>query len=304
MRFLVVGAGAVGGYFGGRLLEAGRDVTFLLRPGRAAQLAGTGLVIRSAHGDVALPAPPYRLAGELDEAFDVVVLSCKAQALAAAVEAMAPAVGPASAVLPLLNGMGHLDVLDARFGPARVLGGECLISATLDEEGRVLHLNQAHTLLFGERDGTRSERGEAIAAAFEGARFDGRRSDAIGQEMWEKWVFIASLAGITCLMRASVGEVVAAGGGALALALLDECAGIAGAHGFAPRPKAMERFRGMLADPASTMTASMLRDIERGAATEGEHVLGDLLRRAEAGAAPLLGIALAHVRAYEARRGR
>lgn len=305
MRFLVVGAGAIGGYFGGRLLEAGRDVTFLLRPGRAAQLAGTGLVIRSGHGDVILPAPPHRLAGRLDETFDVVVLSCKAQDLAQAVDALAPAVGPDSVVLPLLNGMRHLDALDARFGPERVLGGECLISATLDGEGRVIHLNRVHSLLFGERDGARSARGEAIAAAFDGARFDGRRSDAILQEMWEKWVFIASAAGITCLMRAAVGDIAAAGASGLALALLDECAAIAGVHGFAPRPRAMERFRAMLADPASTLTASMLRDVERGAATEGEHVLGDLLRRAAPGqATPLLGVAHAHVRSYEARRAR
>ena len=304
MRFLVVGAGAVGGYFGGRLLEAGRDVTFLLRPGRAAQLAATGLVIRSGHGDATLPPPPHRLVGQLREAFDVVVLACKAQDLAGAVEALAPAMGPDAAVLPLLNGMGHLDVLDARFGTGRVLGGECLISATLDDAGRVIHLNQVHTLMFGERDGARSARAEAIAASFEGARFDGRRSDAIGQEMWEKWVFIAAAAGITCLMRAAVCDVVAAGGTATALALLGECAAIAGAQGFAPRPRAMERFRGMLADPASTLTASMLRDVERGAATEGEAVLGELLRRAGDGQAPLLGLALVHLRAYEARRVR
>ncbi len=304
MRFLVVGAGAVGGYFGGRLLEAGRDVTFLLRPARAAQLAGTGLAIRSPHGDVTLPAPPHRLAAALDETFDVVILACKAHDLAQAAEAAAPAVGPDTVVLPLLNGMAHLDALDARFGPARVLGGECLISATLDDAGRVLHLNRVHTSLFGERDGARTPRTDAIAAAFEGARFDGRRSDAILQEMWEKWVLIASLAGITCLMRAPVGDIATAGGAPLALALLDECAAIAGAHGAAPRAKSMERFRAMLSDPASATTASMLRDVERGAATEAEPVLGDLLRRAVQGQAPLLGIAHTHLRAHEARRAR
>ena len=302
MRILIVGAGAVGGYFGARLLEAGRDVTFLLRPGRAAQLAATGLAIRSPCGDVSLAAP-HCLVGEVAGAFDVVVLSCKAQALAGAVDAMAPAVGEGSVVLPLLNGMAHLDVLDARFGAARVLGGECLISATLDDAGRVVHLNRAHTLLFGERDGAPTERGAAIAAAFEGAGFDGRRSDAIVQEMWEKWVFIASLAGITCLMRAPVGAIAAAGGTGLALALLDECASVAAAHGFAPRAKAMERGRAMLAEPGSAMTASMLRDVEGGAPTEGEHVLGDLLRRAAPGTTPLLAIACTHLRAYEARRG-
>jgi 2-dehydropantoate 2-reductase len=305
MRFLVVGAGAIGGYFGGRLLEAGRDVTFLLRPARAAQIAVGGLAIRSALGDADLPAPPWLLAEDLAAPFDVVLLSCKAQDLAGAVAAFAPAVGPGTAILPLLNGMRHLDALDARFGPGRVLGGECLISTTLDEAGRVIHLNEAHSLLFGERDGASSARTDAIAEAFAGAQFDGRRSDAILQEMWEKWVFIAAAAGITCLLRATVGDIVAAGASEPATALLAECGAIAAAQGFAPRDRALDRFRRMLAEPGSTLAASMLRDIERGAATEGEHILGDLLRRAAPGQdAPMLRLAQAHLRAYEARRTR
>src|SRR5579862_8060020 len=116
MRILVVGAGAIGGYFGGRLIEAGRDVTFLVRPRRAAELASAGLIIKSAAGDVTVPSPPTVLAEELDSHFDLVLLSCKAYDLDSAIAAFAPAVGPQTAILPLLNGMRHLDVLDARFG--------------------------------------------------------------------------------------------------------------------------------------------------------------------------------------------
>jgi 2-dehydropantoate 2-reductase len=305
LRFLIVGAGAVGGYFGGRLLEAGEDVTFLVRPRRAAELARTGLVIQSRLGNAVLPAPPCVLAEELSEPFDVVLLSCKAYDLDGAVTAFAPAVGPETAILPLLNGMRHLDLLDARFGPEHVLGGECVISSTLDAEGRVVHLNESHTLVFGERDGRHSARVQAIAAAFGRANFDGRLSEAIVQEMWEKWVFIAAAAGITCLMRATIGDIVAAGAADLAKALLDECAAIAARQGFAPRPEFLDRTHRMLTAPGSLIAASMLRDIERGAATEAEHILGDLLRRAQAPeAAPLLGIAFAHLKAYEARRAR
>jgi len=259
MRFLVVGAGAVGGYFGARLLEAGRDVTFLLRPARAAQVAAGGLAVRSPLGDVDLPAPPWVLAEGIAAPFDVVLLSCKAHGLEAAIEAFAPAVGPGSAVLPLLNGMRHLDALDARFGAARVLGGECLISATLGEAGQVIHLNEAHTLLFGERDGARSARTDAIAA----------------------------------------------GESELGVALLVECEAIAAAQGYAVREPVRERSRRALSAAGSALTASMLRDVERGAAAEGEAILGDLLARAAPGqAAPLLRVALAHLRAYEARRRR
>src|SRR4030081_2045427 len=131
MRFLVVGAGAVGGYFGGRLLEAGRDVTFLVRPRRAEELAGPGLRIRSRLGDVTISKPPTIVRENLATAFDLVLLSCKAYDLAGAMTSFAPAVGSETVILPLLNGMRHLDVLDEKFGQDRVFGGQCFIAATL-----------------------------------------------------------------------------------------------------------------------------------------------------------------------------
>src|SRR5271170_1360151 len=172
MRILVIGAGALGGYFGGRLLEAGRDVTFLVRERRAAQLAKTGLVIRSPTGDVTLPNPPTVMASDLHEPFDLILLSCKAYDLAAAADSFAPAVGANTAILPVLNGMAHLDYLAQRFGARAVLGGQCLISATLDAEGRIIHINDLHLLSFGEQDGTKSDRVQAIAVALSGARFE------------------------------------------------------------------------------------------------------------------------------------
>jgi 2-dehydropantoate 2-reductase len=237
MRFLVVGAGAIGGYFGARLLDAGRDVTFLVRPARAARLAETGLEITSPAGDDSLPPPPTVLAPDLRNAFDVVILTCKAYDLDAAIESVAPAVGPGTAVVPLLNGMRHLDALDARFGPGRVLGGTCFISARIDDAGRVVHLSDVHRLAFGERSGGRSPRVDAIAAAMAGANFESDASERIVLEMWEKWAFLASLAGITCLTRSAVGDVVAAGGADLAAALLGECRSVAEAAGYSPAPR-------------------------------------------------------------------
>src|SRR4051794_8743299 len=307
MRFLVVGAGATGGYFGGRLLEAGRDVTFLVRPGRAAQLAAGGLAIVSPAGDASIPSPPTVPASELRDAFDVVILTCKAYDLDAAIESVAPAVGPETAVVPLLNGMRHLDALDARFGPGRVLGGSCFISARLDDAGRVVHLSDIHKLVFGERPGGRSPRVDAIEAAMAGARFDAAASDWIVRDMWEKWVFLASLAGITCLTRSAVGDVVAAGGADLAAALLDECRSVAVASGQPPRDESLRAALGRLTDAGSTVTASMLADLERKGPTEADHILGDLLRR-RGGAAEcdrsLLRLAYLAVKAAEARAAR
>jgi 2-dehydropantoate 2-reductase len=305
MRILVVGAGAVGGYFGGRLLQAGRDVTFLVRPRRAAELAKHGLTIRSPVGDFRRASPPIVLQEDLAEPFDLVVLSCKAFDLEGAMASFAKAVGPATAILPLLNGMRHIDRLVERFGAERVLGGQCAISTTLGADGAVVHLNDWHALSFGELDGSRSPRIETIASALLDAGFAARLSDEIRQEMWEKWVFIATAAGITCLMRASVGDYVAAGATDLALGLLRECASIAAAQGFPLREPALERGRTALTAAGSPLKASMLRDIEGGKPVEGDQILGDLLRR---GGKPeglsLLRIATLHVKAYEAGRER
>jgi 2-dehydropantoate 2-reductase len=301
VRILVLGAGAVGGYFGGRLAEAGGDVTFLVRPRRAAALAANGLIIASPAGDATLAVRTVTAAAA---PYDLVLLCCKAYDLDGAMESVAPAVGAESCVLPLLNGLRHLDLLDARFGAPRVLGGVCAIAATLGEGGRILHLSKFHRITFGERDGRRSERVDAFAALAARARFESAASDAILLEMWEKWVLLATLAGMTCLMRAPVGAIVATRDGeALTDELLGECGAVAAASGFAPRAAFLERTHGMLTARGSPFTASMLRDIERGGPTEGAHILGDLLQRARAlgVAAPLLRVAACHTEAYEAR---
>ncbi|WP_114239142.1 2-dehydropantoate 2-reductase [Dyella sp. C9] len=305
MRVLVVGAGATGGYFGGRLLERGQDVTFLVRAKRAAQLAQNGLVIRSSLGDAVLPSPRTVQAGAIDGPYDLVLLSCKAYHLPQVIEDIAPAIGPQTVILPLLNGMRHLDLLDARFGAEHVLGGQCVIAATLDAEGVVRHLNQSHSLTFGERDGSRSDRVQRILKLMEGAKFEPRLSTTILQDMWDKWVFLASLAGITCLMRAPVGDIVAAPGGeAATLQLLDDCRRVAAMHGHEPADAVLARARGVLTEAGSSLSASMMRDLEQGGPIEADHVVGDLMARAEAQADALLMLrtAYAHLKAYEARR--
>jgi 2-dehydropantoate 2-reductase len=304
MRILMVGAGALGGYFGGRLLEAKRDVTFLVRPRRAGELKKNGLIIKSPVGDATLPTPPHLLAEEIQTPFDVVIVASKAYGLADTMESFAPAVGPETAVLPLLNGMLHIDRLSERFGSGAVLGGLCMISAVLDPSGVVVHLNDKHGLVFGERDGSTSPRVEAITSAFAGANFHSRPSTKILQDMWEKWVFIAAGAGITCLMRAAIGDIVAAGAAGLASKLLDECAAIAAKEGFPPSLASTERSRAMLTEPGSLLTASMLRDMERGAPTEADHIIGDLLRRGDRESSPLLSSAYAHLKSYEMRQAR
>ena len=307
MRILVVGAGAIGGYFGGRMLQAGADVTFLvMRERRAAELAAAGLVIKSPLGDVTLKNPPAVQADKLAEPFDVVLLSCKAFDLDDAIKSFAPAVGPNTAILPLLNGMRHLDTLDAKFGAERVLGGLCAIAVTLNEKREVVHLQPLQSLTFGERDGKMTDRVRAIAQVMEKGNFGSKTSDDIIQEMWEKWVFLASLAASTCLMRASVGHILAAPAGKdFVLGMLDECSAVAAAEGHAPRAPYLERIRGMLTAEGSPMTASMFRDIKAGAPVEADHVIGDLTARGDAAKVPVpkLRTAYTHLKAYEKQRG-
>jgi 2-dehydropantoate 2-reductase len=305
MRILVVGAGAIGGYFGGRLLQAKCDVTFLVRPKRAAELADAGLVIKSPNGDVTLKDPPAVQADKLAEKFDVVLLSCKAFDLDDAIQSFAPAVGPQTAIIPLLNGMLHLDVLDKKFGGERVLGGLCAIAVTLNDEREVVQLQPMQSLTFGERDGRMSDRVRTIADVFAGGKIGSVASDHVIQDMWEKWVFLASLAASTCLMRTSIGNILASSGGKdFILGMLDECSAVAAAEGYPPRAPFLERTRGMLTAEGSQMTASMFRDIKAGAPVEADHVIGDLLARGDAGKIPVpkLRIAYTHLKAYEKQR--
>lgn len=306
MRVLVLGAGGTGGYFGGRLAEAGADVTFLVRPKRAARLAETGLVIKSPAGNAALSVKTVT-ADRLTGAWDLVVVSCKAYDLTDAITVVTPAVGPATMVLPILNGLAHYEALDAAFGHERVLGGLSHIFATLGAEGEVLMLGAIHRLTFGERDGGTSPRTAAIAALCANANFDSVHSTELMQDAWEKYVLLVTLAGMTCLMRADIGTIMAtAEGDAITREMYEECTGVARAAGHAPRPSARDLALGFVTDPGSRQTASMLRDLEAGGRTEGEHIIGDMLRRARGFGleAPLLRVARCHLQAYELRRKR
>ena len=306
MRTLITGAGALGGYFGGCLARAGQDVTFMVRPRRAEQLARTGLAIISPQGDFTVPARTV-LAGDIHGPFDLILVGVKSYSLDQAMDEFAPAVGSKTMILPILNGLGHLDRLTARFGAAHVLGGMANISAGLDADGRVVQFLPNHELAFGEIAGGASDRSHSLETVFKDAGINGRASDLIMQDMWEKFVQLSTVAGITCLMRASTGAVLAAPDGREAIfQLFDECCAIATAAGFKPRPAFIE-FDTMLFNTVdSPLKASMLRDIERGSTTEGEHILGDMVSRARSLgiATPILNLARTHVAAYEIARAK
>ena len=303
MRILIVGAGATGGYFGGRLAEAGRDVTFLVRFARAKRLRADGLRIVSPHGDLTL-SPKLVTAGGIDGPFDVVLLTVKAYALDAALRDLGPAVGPETMILPVLNGMRHVDALRERFGAQTVVGCVCKVVSTLDEEGRIIQSLPLQELNYGELDGARSPRIERLDAALRDAGFDARLSSEILQEMWEKWVLVSSVGGATCLMRGALDEIAAAPGGAdFLLAFLAEIGAVAAAAGHAPRADFLEQMQVLLTKQGAIKASSMYRDLTQGFPVEGEQIIGDLVIRArDAGVAvPLVAAARTHLSVYQNR---
>jgi 2-dehydropantoate 2-reductase len=303
MRILILGAGGIGGYFGGRLAEAGMDVTFLVRPARSARLASSGLRIISPLGD-ALITP--KIASRVEHPFDLVILSCKAYDLEAAIAAIGPGVGSQTLILPLLNGLAHLDRLDAAFGPDHTAGGAAHISVTLSPDGVIHHLNKLQSITYGARTPAQTARCDMLAELFARAPFPTRNAEDIMREMWEKFAFITAAAGITGLMRANVGAIMATRDGArLTRQMVKECANVAEAAGYPIRAKAMDWALSFLTQGGSDFTASMLRDLENGGKIEADHLQGDMIRRGASldVATKLLSVALCHFQAYENRRG-
>lgn len=304
MRILFLGAGATGGYFGGRLAEAGQDVTFLLRKQRAGLVAERGLVIRSPAGDATLHPrviTDAAQAGSVDYAF----LTCKAYDLASAMDAIAPAIGNNTTVVPLLNGLAHYDALDERFGHDKILGGFCAIHAMLDEHGGIHHWGAGHRIRYGEREGDSSARVAALEACFANTKTDHAASDNLMGAAWEKWIMLASMAGVLCLMRADVATVMAAPGGCdIYRRAVEECRAVAVAASHPPREKLLGYLNSLMENPPANMTASMLRDLRQGHRVEADHILGDLIRRAEGFGVdtPVLRSAYCHLKCYEALR--
>lgn len=303
MRILVLGAGATGGYYGGRLAKAGADVTFLVRPKRAEALKAEPLKIESPNGPVSI-AVATATADSVRPEFDAVILSCKSYDLKSAIDALRPAVNPQTLILPLLNGMSHLNALDDAFGAANVLGGSCQISVTLKPDGTISHMSDFDSLTLGARSQSQRQACDALAAELRRGGFEVRNSPDAMRAMWEKWVVLATLAAMTTLLRAHTGEIAKTTKGAsLTAATLDECAAIAEANGYPMTETYIDGTRTLLTDPQTNISASMRRDLEAGRQTEADHIIGDLIARGRKRGvpAPLLEIAYTALEAYQNR---
>ncbi|MEM9139942.1 MAG: ketopantoate reductase family protein [Pseudomonadota bacterium] len=305
MRILFLGAGAVGGYFGGRLVQAGADVTFLVRERRAAEVSG-GLKIVSPNGDATIPVKTV-LAGDPADPFDIVILTPKAYGLDGALDAIEPHVGAGTVVMPLLNGLAHLAKIEARFPTATVWAGVAQIPAELTPDGTVLHKGTLAGMVVGPRDGQEATRplAEALVAKLQDAGITARFTETPVQDLWNKWVFLCTLAASGCLFRGHVGEILATDHGRdILAALLGECSAVAESEGFRPPDAQMENYAKMLSDPASKWSPSMLHDLRSGKPTEADHIIGEMIRlgRGHGLETPYLKVALSHLQVYEATR--
>ncbi|MDP1771433.1 MAG: ketopantoate reductase family protein [Methylobacter sp.] len=307
MRILILGAGGIGGYFGAQIQRAGGDVTYLVRPARAQNLIANGLYVSSTLGDIHVTPRVVTSIETPCEAFDLIIITCKAYDFDSALASILPAIGGNSLILPLLNGVAHLDTLDALFGRERVLGGLAHLAVTLTPSGEIKHLNSINRLIIGSRCTSFSKQVSSLAELLSSTSIDFSLSSHIEQDMWNKFIFLCTMAGATCTMRANIGEILSTvAGESFITGLLDECERVATANHRIPNPDQLLTYRNQLTEQGSSSTASMLRDIERGGPIEAEHTVGDMVRRADASgiSVPLLKLAYSHLQAYELTRQR
>ncbi|WP_308315261.1 ketopantoate reductase family protein [Bacillus sp. UMB0893] len=304
MKTLVVGAGAVGGYFGARLAEKGEDVAFLVREKRAAQLADNRLKVKSVHGDVDID-PKTRLATQKDETYDLILLSVKSYHLKNVIKEINPFVGDHTLILPLLNGYSHLDALQETFSKERVIGGLCFIETTLDQEGSIVQTSPIHELVYGAITESQADSVKKLEALFSGTKATIHKSDTIITDMWHKYMFIAGLSGVTTLFRSPIGPIRENEYGLAAIEnLFFEIGRIMRAAG-APIADNVEEIQiNKIHNMTAGMKSSMQRDMEKEFEVEADHLQGYLLEMAKLHSidAPILSMVYANLKMYEVNR--
>ncbi|KXZ14786.1 2-dehydropantoate 2-reductase [Bacillus nakamurai] len=302
MKFLIAGAGGVGGYIGARLAEKGNDVTFLVRQKRAEQLKQTGLTVKSEKGDVSIN-PALISAGDKGE-FDAVIIASKAYSLKQVIKDVNPFVHASTVIIPFLNGYRHYNELFDAFSKQQVLGGLCFIESALNEKGEILHTSAAHRFVFGEWSGERTERIRELEKAFADVKAEVIVSTHIEKDIWKKYMFIAAQAGVTSLFQKPVGPILDTESGRnTAKRLFAEIGAIFRSDGVPADPNLEEESYRTLTSMSYHMKSSMLRDMERGQMTEGDHLHGFLLEKAKrlSVETPVLETVCTNLQIYDAK---
>ena len=304
MNILIVGAGAIGGYFGARLLETGKDVSFLVRPKRKEQLEQTGLHIVSINGD-SHQTPRLVTTTDSGEKFDLIMLSTKSYHLTQTIEDIRPFVKEETIILPLLNGIAHMQQLIDAFGEEAVIGGLCFIETTLDEQGTIHQKSPSHQLMYGERSGVITTRMSRLKQLFDGANAAFELSEDITQAMWNKYLFITTISGITSLMDSPIGPIMELESGRSTVnSLLGEIAASMKKIGVQINEQIVDDQFNKIKNLPYEMKSSMQRDIEKLFPLEADHLQGFLLdiARSYDVPAPILETIYTKLKIYENQR--
>ena len=288
MRLAVVGAGAVGGYFGGRLVQSGVDVTFIARNRTLEALSSDGLHVRSIDGDFSVPVKATSDPGSVGEV-DGVLFGVKAWQIEEAARSAKPLFGPQTFALPLLNGIEIPDRLnavlgrDTELGRQRVLGGLCRIIAKVESPGRIHHFGARPTIELGELDGSDSERVQAFQKLGEDAGFVVKvPSGGIQKAMWGKFIFIVATSAVGAVTRSTLGEIrTHPQTRKLLVEAIREVWSLGRARGIPLTDDAVERSMAFIDKLPAETTASMQRDIMEGRPSELDAQCGAVLRLAE-----------------------
>ncbi len=280
MKVLIIGAGAVGGYFGGRMAETGIDVTFLVRQKRKELLEKNGLIIKSPRGNFSTN-PKLVVSEKLEHVFDVILFTNKAYDLDAVLQIDLP-VNEDTIIIPLLNGYVHLKKLKAKFPNAKLFGGIAHIFSTLSGEGEIHHFNDIHSLTFGHLSDADEKQGRKFFEACSSVNFSLKYSSNIVVDLWHKWILITTVAGATTLFDANIGEIASTEHGrSFIIDLHDECINIAKSEKVELNEKDLEEQKIFLVDKSSTWNSSMRRDMLNHAKIENEHIFLELIKIAD-----------------------
>lgn len=282
MKIAIMGSGGIGGYYGGKLANTGQEVAFIARGAHLNALRQNGLVVRSHFGDFTLPKVQATDSPTEIGVVDLVIMAIKAYDLESATESIRPLIGENTSLLPLLNGVDIVVRIGAIIGPEKVIGGLCGLSSSIAEPGVISQVSPFEFLNFGEMSGKITPRAQAIYDVLKQAEINVTLTDNIQLAIWDKFTFLAAIAGVCSLTRAVVGkvrtdpDVRALLEGCIAEILaIGEKQGVVFEKDFAQTQ--MERIDGL----PESMKPSMMLDLERGNRLELEALNGTVVRMGE-----------------------
>lgn len=283
MHIAVIGAGALGLYYGGRFQEAGAKVTFLVREKRAEQIKENGLHIKSTKGDYTIENAEITTKAEEIADPDLVLLSVKGYHLPGTLDDVKILADKGAFILPVLNGIEHIGILQQAVGKDAVLGGLCFIMATLDEKGHVVHSGDFDRLVYGELEPTQTNICQQLDELAKQSNIQAQHSDDIMLELWKKYMFITAFSGITTATNLPIGPVRENKDTfRVAEIMLDEMKQLANKCGSEVTEKDVESAKNNLLELDDEATSSMHQDRRKGLTLEVDHLQGGALRLAKA----------------------